>query len=354
MKFFAVLSVDLVLYAVAGQGNRGKLPMRGLARKGGACVLCAFTIFYCADSHAQTKIYWTNATANPNIQRSNLDGSDLETIVTVWDLVWNSAAPWIEGLAIDPEEGKIYWAGNYLPNGRIQRANLDGSNQEVLAETGLQGPGDVMLDLENRKLYWVDAGEIYRSDLDGTNIENPIGSLALTLALDPVRGKLYWTGVGLNIMRSDLDGGNIEAIVALSSRFKSPLAIDPSGRKIYWIDGGDVIRRANLNGTNIEAIGTAASSSVDLALNFSENKLYWGDVFGSNIRRSNFDGTDVEIVPVVSAAALGIAFDAPTRGVSLPAANRPMQFVLVLSIVILGLRVLAAASRTAEPAKRKS
>ena len=81
------------------------------------------------------------------IQRANLDGSNIETLVTTEeDEVGISRY-----LALDVDGSKMYWTGSGGIRGRtewpagISRANLDGSNVEALI-TGLD-PSGLVLDL---------------------------------------------------------------------------------------------------------------------------------------------------------------------------------------------------------------
>ena len=61
------------------------------------------------------------------VRRANLDGSNAEVISYVAD-------PWlIQDLALDSAHGKVYisnWSGGFGSRGNIQRVNLDGSNLE--------------------------------------------------------------------------------------------------------------------------------------------------------------------------------------------------------------------------------
>ena len=67
---------------------------------------------------------------------------------------------------------KMYWTDNGTD--KIQRANLDGSNVEDLVTTGLSNPRGIALDLINSKMYWTDFGteKIQRANLDGSNVED--------------------------------------------------------------------------------------------------------------------------------------------------------------------------------------
>ena len=90
---------------------------------------------------------------------------------------------------------QMYWTEwTDLDMGSIHRADLDGSNIEVLI-TGLESPSGLALDVGGGKMYWtewtdLDTGRsevsIYRADLDGSNIEILITGLEspFGLALD--------------------------------------------------------------------------------------------------------------------------------------------------------------------------
>jgi hypothetical protein len=54
-------------------------------------------------------------------------------------------------IVIDHEHDHVYWT-EYMPNGRIMRCNLDGSNQSVL-ETDLYTPLSISLDNGYDTLY---------------------------------------------------------------------------------------------------------------------------------------------------------------------------------------------------------
>ena len=72
------------------------------------------------------------------IRRANLDGSQVETIITGLEHP--------EGLDIDEGAGKIYWA----EWGRIGRANLNGSQVETI---GSVWGADIALDVDGGKAY---------------------------------------------------------------------------------------------------------------------------------------------------------------------------------------------------------
>ncbi|MDE0685097.1 MAG: hypothetical protein OXI63_19405, partial [Candidatus Poribacteria bacterium] len=89
---------------------------------------------------AGDKMYWTaggGGGRGHKIQRANLDGSNVENLVTRTQELFNPL-----GIALDVAGGKIYWT----TSSKVQRANLDGSNVENLV-TGLRDPGGIALNL---------------------------------------------------------------------------------------------------------------------------------------------------------------------------------------------------------------
>lgn len=69
-------------------------------------------------------MYWTDWGETPRIERAGMDGSTRKIIV-------DSDIYWPNGLTIDLEEQKLYWADAKLSF--IHRANLDGSFRYVAA-----------------------------------------------------------------------------------------------------------------------------------------------------------------------------------------------------------------------------
>ena len=80
------------------------------------------------------------------------------------------------GIALDVAAGKMYWTDR--GNEWIQRANLDGSEVEGLVTSGLDSPYGIALDVAAGKMYWTDAGtdKIQRANLDGSVVEDLVTS----------------------------------------------------------------------------------------------------------------------------------------------------------------------------------
>src|SRR6266404_570952 len=188
-------------------------------------------------------IYWTNM-GNPSandgsIERANLDGSKIETLV---DTSQGEARPgkeirkWCVGIALDVDGGKLYWTQKGPDNageGRIFRANLEIPQGQTPANRkdiellfdGLPEPIDLDLDLANRTMYWTDRGDpprgntVNRAPMDpkpGVSREPEIVFTHLMegigLALDLTGGRMFITDLGGSVYGANLDGSDKKAL----------------------------------------------------------------------------------------------------------------------------------------------
>ena len=254
------------------------------------------------------KLYWGDS-GSGLIQRSNPDGSNVETLI-------RGVKPW--GIELDIEGGKIYWVS--WVNQRLSRANLDGSNVEVLvAGETFQ---ELAIDLEAGKIYWSGSGKIQRANLDGSEVEDIITTSFYPdgIALDLVNGKIYWTEwtefppnpdeLTDTIQRANLDGSDIEVLVT-GLLVPQAITLDIDGGKIYWTNWPpvDTIQRANLDGTNIEDVLPGSGGLHDIVFDFSEGKFYWADTSTTYIQRANVDGSEIEEVVAGLVSPRTVALD---------------------------------------------
>jgi len=280
---------------------------------------------------AASKLYWVDP-GNDTVKRANLDGSNIEILVDV-----GLVAPF--GLAIDSVEGKIYWSD--VAANTISRAGLDGSNVETLVDAGLADPAGVDLDLMAGKVYWTDWGDktIKRANLDGSNVETLVANTfaaelntPLDIALDVAAGKMYWVDWGNDtIKRANLDGSSIEILVhggisAPNGILDGTTAInlDVAAGKMYWVDSGnDTIKRADLDGSNVETLidaGLEAPGVDCLALDLTAGQMYWTDIVTKTISRADLDGSNMQTV-VDSGLSLARGLEILANGGGGPAAT---------------------------------
>jgi len=154
------------------------------------------------------------------------------------------------GIALDTEHGKVYWKdleGNLNGTGKIQRANLDGSNVETLL-TGIDEASGLAVDAVGGKIYWPElrTKKIQRANLDGTGIQDLVVGLSTptTISIDLFEGRMYWTdsswtGQTNRIQRANLDGSNVQIVVS-GIGFPWGIAVDTSSllniKKAVYLD----------------------------------------------------------------------------------------------------------------------
>lgn len=293
-------------------------------------VLLMFVVQDMSYGQGSAKIYWTES---DKIRRANLDGSNVEDILTELE------SP--KYIALDLHNRKMYWVNFNFDTSKIYRANLDGSNIEVIfnreaqiakQNKRLHSPGCIAIDTNASKIYWGNwraPWGISRADNDGSNIEDikikPVDGAvfgprvdAEKIQLDVKVGKMYFLdSLNDNIARVNLDGSEYEKL-GISINDPIGLALDLHNRKMYWthISSGK-IRRASLNGNNIETLLTELSWPTDIALDLRSRKMYWVErdrqTRKSKIQRANLDGSNVTTIFSALNTVRGIALD--TEGV---------------------------------------
>ena len=207
------------------------------------------------------KLYWTERTSNTTgeIWRANLDGSNVELVKEL------TSAP-LE-IILDPVGRKLYLVNGW---GKIQRMNPDGTDFQSNFITGLQAPVHVTIDVVDSKLYWTQktsntTGEIWRANLDGSNVElvKALTSVPLGIAIDSENSKLYLTNGWGKIQRMNPDGTGFQSNFITGLQAPKNIMLDRDN--IYWTEGNR-IRRVPLNGGNIQDVLTDLGGPTALIL----------------------------------------------------------------------------------------
>ena len=213
-----------------------------------------------------SKLYWTERTSDRtgNIRRANLDGSNAQLVEA------STSVPL--GIAIDAANGKIYLTNSW---GKVQRLNVNGSNFQPNLITGLDAPKAIAVDTIGGKVYWTEktsdrTGNIRRANLDGSNIQlvKALTSVPLGIAVDAANGKIYLTNSWGKVQWLNVDGSNFRPNFITGLDAPQDIAVDVAGGKLYWTEAGS-IRRADLSGENIQdvvaGLGTPASIVLGVA-----------------------------------------------------------------------------------------
>jgi hypothetical protein len=253
-----------------------------------------------------------------------------------------------DGLAIDMENGHIYWTGMGNPSnddGFIMRSNLDGSNIITVIEPGgTYTPKQLRIDQDNGKLYWSDREgmRVMRSNLDGSMIETLVttGTTAsdrrdnsrwcVGIALDVAGGWFYWSQKGPDngmvgslrrahvTMPQGENSTNRGDIEVLFSGLPEPIDIDLDLENdlIYWTDrGDDTINRAPIeipNGSTAanrmdrEILIEGVREAIGVTLDLGRGKLFFTGGTGGRVGMANLDGSGVMNLLTGSAGLTGI------------------------------------------------
>jgi hypothetical protein len=177
------------------------------------------------------RLYWCDR-EGMRVMRSNLDGSQIETLVETGrgDADRRDQTRWCVGITIDPKRQQIYWTQKGPPKaglGRICCANIEipkgrtaanRNDVEVLFDR-LPEPIDLELDLENRVLYWTDRGDpprgntVNRTPIDENRKSGDLPEIVLRhlmegigIALDVPGGRMFVTDFAGSIYSANLDG----------------------------------------------------------------------------------------------------------------------------------------------------
>ena len=212
---------------------------------------------------ANGKIYWTEQTGNRSgrIRRANLNGANIELVKNL------TSVP--HGLTIDTVNKKLYLTNSW---GKVQRLNFDGTGFQPDLVVNLTSPSGVAVDAAGGKIYWIEqtgdrSGRLQRANLDGTDVElvKELKSDPHGLTVDTVNRKLYLTNGWGKVQRMNLNGSKFEPNLIVNLDAPRGVAVDTVARKVYWTEKNK-IRRANLNGSNIQNVATGLESPVGIVL----------------------------------------------------------------------------------------
>jgi hypothetical protein len=185
---------------------------------------------------------------------------------------------------------------------RVMRANLDGSNIETLVESG-------------------------HGDADRRDARN----WCVGMAIDVVRGKLYWTQKGNDnagqgrIFCTNLQipkgqkAANRQDIEVLYDNLPEPidLDLDLGNRLIYWTDRGDpprgnTVNRAPMDGApgtrkEPEIVFNHLMEGIGLSLDLENKRMFLTDLGGS-VYSADLDGSNKKNLLMAQGNLSGIAY----------------------------------------------
>lgn len=190
------------------------------------------------------KLYWSDR-EGMRVMRSNLDGSDVETLVETGKRVEGERGDpknYCVGIALDLARGQMYWTqrGGRSNDGSIRRASINiPKGEDPAHRTDIQvlfdqmpEPVDLALDLKTRTMYWTsDGGDgpgadtVSRAPMDPPAGYDPahrkdqqilVSGLrgGIGISLDLKRGRMFFTDLGGNVYSANLDGSDEKTLLS--------------------------------------------------------------------------------------------------------------------------------------------
>jgi hypothetical protein len=201
---------------------------------------CTFTPKQLYLDKKNGKLYWCDR-EGMRVMRSNLDGSNIETLVQTGqgDSDRHDATKWCVEITVDVEHKQIYWTQkgpDKAGKGRIFRASTEIPNGqsatnrtdiEVLFD-GLPEPIDLDLDLNRRMLYWTDRGDpprgntVNRAPMDRDLKKTQAPEILLThlmegigIALDLKGQQMFLTDLAGSVYSASISGSDKKTLLEL-------------------------------------------------------------------------------------------------------------------------------------------
>lgn len=218
-----------------------------------------------------------------------------------------------DGVGVDVAGGKLYWTNMGSPlgtgGGTVQRANLDGGMVETIVPAGVGTTFKQMtLDLTNQKIYWGDreGKKLWRANLDGSMHEAIVSGHGISevvgVAVDVAGGKVYFTDrTGGKILRANIEmpaGATGDSRMDVEDVLVAPpgstpidLDIDHNAKKLYWTDRAlgtvhvmELEMPAGMSAadrTDDKTIINGLSEPIGICLDVPNNKMYYTELGGS-------------------------------------------------------------------------
>ena len=197
------------------------------------------------------KVYWTERTIDNRgrIQSANLDGTNLQTVKEITTVPLD--------IALDAMKGTLYWTSS---RGKIRRINVSGKGFDGNFITNLNSPKHIAFDVEKRRLYWTDRRGIWHiyADTD-IGIRRPLNKADLgeVRGIAVVDDVVYWTEKtknGVGRVRSMNRSGSGVGLLAVTESIPVGIAVDPDGERMYWTTADGEIQNMSLTGTTIQTV----------------------------------------------------------------------------------------------------
>ncbi|KAG7227889.1 hypothetical protein INR49_013683, partial [Caranx melampygus] len=205
----------------------------------------------------------------------------------------------------DDQEQFVYWVQG---SGSIWRVKTSGTNRSEFAPAAFMGsPSGLAFDWIGRTMFYtnptastievirVDGNQHYRKTVITSNGKPEGAGEPIGIALDPARGKLFWTdkgsdsGVPPKVGSADMDGGNLRNLYTGNNMGNIGfITADITARKLYWgVSGSGVIESGTMDG--VTRVTVVSGLSHPWGLTVYQNHLYYTDLDYEVIERVDKD-----------------------------------------------------------------
>lgn len=232
-----------------------------------------------------------------------------------------------DGIALDKKNGRMYWTQMGTPgknDGSVYSANLDGTDVRPVLQPGAANtPKQIVIAHDSAKLYFCDREglRVHRCDFDGSNHEvivqtgdwqneehqNDQTRWCIGIALSRKLGKIFWTQKGApkskqgRIFSADIDlpGGATPSsrpdVELFAEGLPEPidLELDENAGMLYWTDRGEfpfgnTLNRKTVQGEAPEAerelgrqiLAEGFGEAIGLALDHVNHCVWVADLCG--------------------------------------------------------------------------
>ncbi|XP_041369576.1 low-density lipoprotein receptor-related protein 5-like [Gigantopelta aegis] len=208
-------------------------------------------------------IYYTEVVPDPGsqIRTSGLDGSDIRLVKRLP----RGSVP--DGIAVDGKAGILFYTDT--GSDTISSMQTDGTSLQILINTNLDEPRAIVLDPDNKVMYWTDWGaspKIEKASYDGSNRKTIVSTglkLPNGLAIDRNSGLLYFCDAGTHkIEEIDSNGGRRRTVYTDNAAHFFGLAV--TDHFLYFSNWNEIgIMRVNKDGTGEAMAGPPAFTRIN-------------------------------------------------------------------------------------------
>lgn len=207
-------------------------------------------------------------------------------------------------IEFDDQQQLVYWVQN---TGAIWQVKTSGTNRTQFAPAAFMGtPSGLAFDWIGRIMYYtnpttksievirVDGNQHYRKTLITSTGKPEAVGLPVGIALDPARGRLFWSdkgsenGVPSKVGSADMDGGNLKNLYTGNLDNIEYITADISTMKLYWgVSGTGVIESGSMDG--VTRVTVVSGLSHPWGLTIYQSHLYYTDLDFEVIERVDKD-----------------------------------------------------------------